>query len=262
MDIQLLKKLYESNSGDVIIITKDKAIRVSSNIIETVSPTINRMLNNETEGEEVGKVDMSHYHTGNVDKVFRYIYYKEIKFNKVPKLNWELFLMVERYELEEFKNELIGNISSIVELKADEDERANLMREYLHCSGGNHSITSGFIKYISKRIVENITCRSVCHDTLNYSKYRWCCKHNHGRGVSNNYLDYSINGRKGCICLNLLRLGAEKNPILSYHLEGQKDIVDLHTEFCCLHRSGNTYNFEYLKSLPEKATDKILQNLL
>src|SRR5437868_4531454 len=103
MDIALLEKLYESNSGDVIIVTKNKTIKVLSNIIKTISPTIDRMLTNETEGEETGKIDMSHYHPDNVDKIFRYIYYKEIKFNKDPILNCELFMMLERYELEEFR---------------------------------------------------------------------------------------------------------------------------------------------------------------
>jgi hypothetical protein len=256
MNRSLLRKLYESNSGDISIVTRGKKINVLLNIIRIVSPIMGKMLSDEKD-DQTREVDMSHFHPDNIDRVLRYIYYRETKFYDSASLNCELLILVEQCELPKFKDMIIKNINNITSREMDEGTRAKLISQYLSCIDDETypDIRDKFIEYISNKLIGNIA-NKVCYDTKGGSEYKWCCKHNNAESTSNNCSSVREGGKYACICICMGMI----DMIEPY------DIENFFVDRCCLHRNicinEEIYDYKYLKSLPEDVISDTMKILL
>jgi BTB/POZ domain. len=258
MNTEQLKKLYESDKGDVKIKMKTKTKYVISYILTNISVVFKEMLIEEKNGKKHKRkfLDMTDKNEYVLDLVLRYIYYgynpiDETKENEklVQENICEIIALFDYFRIRETSlieyMKKIDNINSKLILKRFEkfELHYNLFE----------TIRIKYCDYIIENYKKSIK-NSICYDDMGYGKHRWCCEHGN-KSVS-------------LLVLNNFHKQEGKYACIHYLAENKSNKIDEHTlkNRCCLHREKHIVRddlgYKFINKLPETDKEYVLKNIL
>lgn len=264
-DASQLKKLYESNSGDLTIVLRSGSkIRVISHFLTQISPVFDKMLRTDMLEAKDKIIDLSAYCDTSVDILLRNIYYNYSPLDSKKNV-WhhnicETISLLNIYQIDKLKNKLISHIERHI-ASDDLNRTLSMLIDFQDYGTLFENIK---IKYCNH--LASMFNRSTCYDLIGESKYGWCCMHSYKK-VDNKYCTYLVNVDKiekyGCVCVNLKKKNCEPS-LLKYDMESVAVTDKFYAGRCCTHKNSNvtgSYNYEYFMKLPEDVRNHILKKL-
>lgn len=259
------KKLYESNTGDIIIKTNSDNINVISYIIKNASPVFDKMLSNNMVEKSNKEIDLSDYDHKDIDFMLRYIYYNDRQYYDDNKRNLVFLNLLNMYELKEYFDYVVSQLSRKLFEEKDEGKKSQKIIEYFKIFNNDlfKDMINEIIKYVISCFLKKIK-KGECYDKNSDDSIRYCCKHQYKElGKSHQYLksnpEYS-RPKYLCIVDEVFSMGEP------YY--GTYDIDYNNNHKCCKH-NGNSkdddiydiYNYDYLNQLDPIIRTEIIKSV-
>lgn len=259
MDKIMLKELFEQNTGDIVIKTKDREFNVISHILSLVSPAFKK----EIENSITRTIDLSFYYSDNVETMLKYIYFKDMSTDTNLYDANKLCDIVHLFDLCNLIRPKISLLLQMGEIRKKNFIFAALNEFSKYDDGLFSIIRKKYCDHIIKVMRSNI--KHECFDKGSDSKHRWCCKHTIKK-ADNRYVTYEINNTFGCICTNLKKR-SNVDESLKYYQEDKFDPNKYFVDRCCEHRKldveiDDEYNYDELLKLDKETADSILRDIL
>ncbi|AYV81632.1 MAG: kelch-like protein 7 [Harvfovirus sp.] len=233
----MMRQLYESNTGDYTVVLEDKKIMVHSIILKSNSDVFLKLIETPMEEKLTAVIDLSEYKSHVIQLMFTWMYCRAIPEKLSIDDIFELLHILDFFQVNQMKNILIDEVQNKIN-GTNSCEIALKCYEYPVITDGIYEKT---INALSEKYFKCFHEHNwyTCYDeispgfsgrTIDYTSYV-CCKHyktNRRLNLVDPIITNPLTHKREIICISLLTQGKS--------LEEIRDLP-CYKNLCCFHRN-------------------------